>query len=369
MTRLTRKDNDILRKQGWRLLFTSDPNTLSSSSSAGAQQPNASQPQSQQPSSQTANTIPDDYAQGTFLAKAFFSETEKYYVVMLTNFKQTWYEKLELHAIRERSKLIRSFAYEEDAQLEALLLSLSTVFSAAHDAPAATTSRTSATPSKQLLQGRHGKIYMIVGFEFGLATMYWKFKLSPLIASTADVSRSLALKTAATFSQSSLFPTNLSQLIDDVGAGSGSGSNARADTNSNNKRRPRTFLEDSEDEYDDNEAREFTPEDEDELEDEQRNADGVSVLFDHLLLPLIALNNAYRKQTRTLEAVIKNKESEVVEALELLEQHGIGYHNRRRATERFDKARVDSKLQEVDKPFPLIAGQEFGVPGSRIITS
>ncbi|KAK3843658.1 MAG: hypothetical protein J3R72DRAFT_489529 [Linnemannia gamsii] len=346
MTRLTRKDNDILRKQEWRLLFTPDSNTLSSSSSAGAQQPNASQPLSQQPSSQTANTIPDDYAQGTFLAKAFFSETEKYYVVMLTNFKQTWYEKLELHAIRERSKLIRSFAYEEDAQLEALLLSLSTVFSAAHDAPAATTSRTSATPSKQLLQGRHGKIYMIVGFEFGLATMYWKFKLSPLIASTADVSRSLALKTAATFSQPSLFPTNLSQLIDDVGAGSGSGSNTRADTNSNNKRRPRTFLEDSEDEYDDNEAREFTPEDEDELEDEQRNADGVSVLFDHLLLPLIALNNAYRKQTRTLEAVIKNKESEVVEALELLEQHGIGYHNRRRATERFDKARVDSKLQE-----------------------
>lgn len=190
---------------------------------------------------------------------------------------------------------------------------------------------------------------MIVGFEFGLATMYWKFKLSPMIASTSDVSRTLALKTAATFSQSPLFPTNLSQLIDDVNGsgGSGSGIDARADTNGSKKHGRRTFLEDSEDEYEDNGARDFAPDDDDELEEDQRNADGISVLFDHLVLPLIALNNAYRKQTRTLEAVIKNKESEVVEALELLEQHGIGYHNRRRATERFDKARIDSKLQEV----------------------
>ncbi|KAF9130363.1 hypothetical protein BGW39_003157 [Mortierella sp. 14UC] len=296
MTRLTRKDNDILRKQEWRLLFTPGSSTSSSSSSSSTAQPlSASQPQSQQPNSQVANTVPNDYAQDTFLVKAFFSETEKHYVVLLTNFKQTWYEKLELYAIRERSK-----------------------------------------------------IYMIVGFEFGLATMSWKFKLSPMIASTANVSRSLALKTAATYSQSPLFPTNLSQLIDDVGAGSGSGSgsDARANANGNNKRGRRTFLEDSEDEYDDNEAREFAPDGDDELEDEQKDADGVSVLFDHLILPLIALNNAYRKQSRTLEAVIKSKESEVVEALELLEQHGIGYHNRRRATEKFDKTRVDTKLQE-----------------------
>ncbi|KAF9910789.1 hypothetical protein EC991_005506 [Linnemannia zychae] len=339
MTRLTRKDNDILRKQEWCLLFIPGSSTPSSSSAVHA--PSASQPQSQQ-----LNTVPDDYAQDTFLVKAFFSETEKYYVVLLTNFKQTWYEKLELNAIRERSKLIRSFAYEEDAQLEALLLSLSTVFSTAHDTPATSTPRTPTTRSKQLLQGRHDKIYMIVGFEFGLAAMSWKFKLSPMIASTANVSRSLALKTAATYSQSPLFPTNLSQLIDDVGAGSESGADARANANGNNKRARRTFLEDSEDEYDENEEREFALDDEDELDDEQKNADGVSVLFDQLILPLIALNNAYRKQTRTLEAVIKNKESEVVEALELLEQHGIGYHNRRRATEKFDKARVDTKLQE-----------------------
>ncbi|KAF9127405.1 hypothetical protein BGX30_014804 [Mortierella sp. GBA39] len=338
MSRLTRKDNDILRKQEWRLLFVPGTGT-SSASSAAAAQGSASQP-----NSQTGNTVPEDYASDTFLVKAFFSETEKYYVVMLTNLKQTWYEKLEHYAIRERSKLIRSFAYEEDAQLEALLLSLSTVIATAHDAPASA-SKTSATPSKQILQGRHGKLYMIVGFEFGLATMYWKFKLSPMIASTSDVSRTLALKTTATFSQSPLFPTNLSQLIDDVSDG-GSGSNAKVDANGVNKRGRRTFLEDSEDEYDDKQPWDFAPEDEDgELDEDQRNADGVSVLFDHLVLPLIALNNAYRKQTRTLEAVIKNKESEVVEALEMLEQHGIGYHNRRRATERFDKARVETKLQ------------------------
>ncbi|KAK3838529.1 MAG: hypothetical protein JOS17DRAFT_295194 [Linnemannia elongata] len=343
MTRLTKKDNDTLRKQEWRLLFV--PGTGASvASSTAAAHGSASQPHASQPHSQTGNTVPEDYASDTFLVKAFFSETEKYYIVMLTNLKQTWYEKLEHYAIRERSKLIRSFAYEEDAQLEALLLSLSTVIATAHDAPASA-SKTSATPSKQILQGRHGKLYMIVGFEFGLATMYWKFKLSPMIASTSDVSRTLALKTAATFSQSPLFPVNLSHLIDDINDG-GSGSNA-VNASSANKRGRRTFLEDSEDEYDEKEPREFAPEDDDdELDEDQRNADGVSVLFDHLVLPLIALNNAYRKQTRTLEAVIKNKESEVVEALEMLEQHGIGYHNRRRATERFEKARIDTKLQE-----------------------
>ncbi|KAF9147675.1 hypothetical protein BG015_010654 [Linnemannia schmuckeri] len=343
MARLTRKDNDTLRKQEWRLLFVPGSGISSASSAAAAAAAQGSS--ASQPHSQTGIAVPEDYAQDTFLVKAFFSETEKYYVVMLTNLKQTWYEKLELYAIRERSKLIRSFAYEEDAQMEALLLSLSTVFTTAHDFPAA--SKTSATPSKQILQGRHGKLYMIVGFEFGLATMYWKFKLSPMIASASDVSRSLALKTAATFSQSPLFPTNLSQLIDDVndGGGSGSGLGAKTGANGNNKRGRRTFLEDSEDEYDDNQPGEFAPEGDYELDEDQRNADGVSVLFDHLVLPLISLNNAYRKQTRTLEAVIKNKESEVVEALELLEQHGIGYHNRRRATERFDKTRMDTKLQ------------------------
>lgn len=339
MTRLTRKDNDTLRKQEWRLLFVPGSGTSLASSAA------ASQGSASQPHSQTGNIVPEEYASDTFLVKAFFSETEKYYVVMLTNLKQTWYEKLEHYAIRERSKLIRSFAYEEDTQLEALLLSLSTVISTARDVPVSG-SKTSATPSKQILQGRHGKLYMIVGFEFGLATMYWKFKLSPMIASTSDVSRTLALKTAATFSQSPLFPTNLSQLIDDVNDG-GSGSNTRTDANGANKRGRRTFLEDSEDEYDEKQPRDFAPEDDDdELDEDQRNADGVSVLFDHLVLPLIALNNAYRKQARTLEAVIKNKESEVVEALEMLEQHGIGYHNRRRATERFDKTLVDTKLQE-----------------------
>ncbi|KAF9928569.1 hypothetical protein FBU30_002307 [Linnemannia zychae] len=319
MTRFTKNDNDILRKQPWRLLFTPGSITTSDSSST----PSTA---SHEPHLQASNTVPEEYAQDTFLIKAFFSESEKYYIVMVTNLKQTWYEKLEIDLIRERSKLIRSFAYEEDAQLEALLLSLSTVITG--------TDSSVSSVSKQ------------ASFEFGLATMSWKFKLSPMIISTSNISSSLVRKTAATYSQSSLFPPNLSQLIDDVNAGD---SGLGLDTNGNRKRGRRTFLEDSEDEYDDNDEQVFAPDDDVELEYGQRNADGVSTLYDHLILPLIALNNAYRKQTRTLEAVIKNKESEVVETLELLEQHGIGYNNRRRATEKFDKAKIDTKLQEAQK--------------------
>lgn len=99
MTRLTRKDNDTLRKQEWRLLFVPGSGTSLASSAA------ASQGSASQPHSQTGNIVPEEYASDTFLVKAFFSETEKYYVVMLTNLKQTWYEKLEHYAIRERSKV------------------------------------------------------------------------------------------------------------------------------------------------------------------------------------------------------------------------------------------------------------------------
>jgi hypothetical protein len=101
MTRLTRKDNDILRRQEWRLLFVPGGGTSSASSTSSA----TAQGSAFQLHSQTRNTVPEDYAQDTFLVKAFFSETEKYYIVMLTNMKQTWYEKLELYAIRERSKV------------------------------------------------------------------------------------------------------------------------------------------------------------------------------------------------------------------------------------------------------------------------
>ena len=88
-----------MRKQEWRLLFVPSTGTSSASSVAAAQG------SASQPNSQTGNTVPEDYALDTFLIKAFFSETEKYYIVMLTNLKQTWYEKLEHYAIRERSKV------------------------------------------------------------------------------------------------------------------------------------------------------------------------------------------------------------------------------------------------------------------------
>jgi len=75
----------------------------------------------------------------------------------------------------------------------------------------------------------------------------------------------------------------------------------------------------------------------------------MSIMFDHMILPLITINNAYHKQIKNLEAIIKSKENEVVEALEMLEQSGIGYHNRRKATEKYDKSRAEAKLQRVSK--------------------
>ncbi|KAG0007387.1 hypothetical protein BGZ80_004717, partial [Entomortierella chlamydospora] len=86
MTRLNRKDNDLLRNQEWQLLFKPGPNNTSSSSSE-------------------IPPLPSRFAQDTFLVKSVFSESnEKYYLILVTNLKQFWYEKLQIEDIRERSK-------------------------------------------------------------------------------------------------------------------------------------------------------------------------------------------------------------------------------------------------------------------------
>lgn len=70
-------------------------------------------------------------------------------------------------------------------------------------------------------------------------------------------------------------------------------------------------------------------------------------MFDHVILPLISLANVYRKQVKTQESVIKAKENEVYEALEILELSGINHRNRRRATEPYHKGAAETKVQSV----------------------
>lgn len=93
-------------------------------------------------------------------------------------------------------------------------------------------------------------------------------------------------------------------------------------------------------------------EDDDEVEKDLetgpfKGVDGMSVLFDHVILPLISLTNVYRKQVKAQEAVIKAKENEVYEALEILELSGINHRNRRRATEPYQKGAAETKVQSV----------------------
>ncbi|KAG0266580.1 hypothetical protein BG011_001769 [Mortierella polycephala] len=259
-------NNDILRKQEWRLLFGSDTTTSLTQASQ--------------------SLLPSEYKHDTFLVKSFFSETEKYYLVLITNLKQCWCEKLEIEDIRQRSKLS-----------------------------------------------------LFVSFDFGLASVQWEFKLSPMLASTGLHGQDPEI--------------NLSD--DDDGLFSLA---TRKNTKGKSvSKRGRLFLEDSDAEGQDGGGKTVDEEHERDITDvlhgfqdsSNTGVAGMSVMYDHLLLPLISLANAYRKQTKALEVVIKSKESEVMEALEMLEQNGINYHNRRKATERYDKSWTESKIQETSK--------------------
>ncbi|KAF9987468.1 hypothetical protein BGZ75_000570 [Mortierella antarctica] len=304
MTRLSKQDNDTLRKQEWRLLFGSPVAGISSSSASTAASMGPLQEE---------GLLPSEHAQDTFLVKTFFSETEMYYLILLTNLKQCWYEKLKVEDIRKRSQSIKSFAYEEDSQLEALLVSLSAIFSAQQD--------TGITPldthTKRHLEQHGDKLSLVVGFIYGIASVQWEFQLSPLLADSGHVHT---------------LPGG------PVEHGRSSALNRKSEKSKDQatRQRLRHFLEDSD------------QEDDDDHDDDPQHApvDGMSVLYDHLVLPLISLTNAYRRQAKSLETVIKAKENEVFEALEMLEQSGTGYHNRRRTTERYDKARTETKLQE-----------------------
>jgi len=97
MTRLSKQDNDTLRKQEWRMLFNTQHVAAIAGSSASA-------------SAAASMGLPQEghfseHGQDTFLVKTFFSESEMYYLILLTNLKQCWYEKLEIEDIRERSQV------------------------------------------------------------------------------------------------------------------------------------------------------------------------------------------------------------------------------------------------------------------------
>ncbi|KAF9426299.1 hypothetical protein BGZ94_006707 [Podila epigama] len=322
MDHLSTKDNDALRKQEWRLLSEKGPESESID-------------------------IPEDYSQDTFLVKSLFwtgkdnqnqsrnqsnndsdndgngdgdndNDDEPFYLILLTNMKHLWVEKLGVEEIRKRSKKIKSFDYEDDSQIEALLQSLSAVFS---------TERIEAegsTYSKRRIEARdENKLSLFVVFDFGLASVQWEFRLAPMMT-PATVAISL------TQHQPTL------------------GMTAKVDRFAGRSKRGRLFSESSDDEYDDlvsNTLEIGTQLDHDKDTNEEECVDGHSVLFDHLVLPLISIANAYRRQAKSYEAIIKAKENEVFEALELLEQNGINHRNRRRTTAPFVKAAADAKLQ------------------------
>ncbi|KAF9299524.1 hypothetical protein BGZ74_008882 [Mortierella antarctica] len=238
MDQLTKQDNDTLREQEWRLLFEEAANIQDSD-------------------------VPEIFSQDTIMVKTLFMESsaDKEYLILLTNMKQLWVEKLDTEQIRRRSKKIRSFDYEDDSQLEALLLSLSAIFS--------NDKQTSASTSKRRIEARED----------------------------------------------------------------------------NKRGRTKVVLENSDDEeYDEGLLHSNNTLDLEAGQEDVEYVDGMSVLYDHLILPLISIVNVYRHQVKSQETVIRAKENEVFEALELMAQSGINHRNRRRVTEPYVKADADAKL-------------------------
>ncbi|KAI7817843.1 hypothetical protein BC939DRAFT_532416 [Gamsiella multidivaricata] len=348
MPYLTRKDNDLLRKQEWQLLSGPGNKASGITSTTTAHVLSSFPNDDQEDDDRDDNSLfLKEYGQDTFLVKSYFSETEKSYVILVTNFKQCWCEKLQIEGIRERCKEIRSFAYEEDSQLEALLLSLSAIF-ATENLDAAKTPGSSAASSQPQLAMRNRTLVLMVGFKFGLASVQWNFKLRPMIQATGL--------------HHPIFTSSLEPDLSDEELSLETMSKSKRKTR---QKRSRNFLEDSDNE-DNNSRSESDNEDKSDDGNESSSSrqkaripvDGMSVLFDHLVLPLISLTNAYRKQAKDLEGIIKSKEHEVVEALEMLEQSGVAYHHRRKATERYDRARTEMRLnKDVEQ---LVKPQMFG---------
>lgn len=86
MDQLTKQDNDALREQEWRLLFEEAANIQD-------------------------GDVPEIFSQDTIMVKTLFMESsaDKEYLILLTNMKQLWVEKLDTEQIRRRSKVKLSY--------------------------------------------------------------------------------------------------------------------------------------------------------------------------------------------------------------------------------------------------------------------
>ncbi|KAF9582099.1 hypothetical protein BGW38_000644 [Lunasporangiospora selenospora] len=377
--RLSRKDNDILSRREWHLLFNANP--VSASTAVGAAvsggatrlmprhhvhpQIATSQVVTSTFASQDAGLysrghehdlnggqdlptqIPLKFSWDTFLIKTYFSEVEKSYLVLLTNLKQCWFEKLNLWDIRERSKRIKSFAYDEDSQIEALILSLSTIFTEEQEKD-----KDAFSIAQRRLDKKPGNAY---NMNNAMTTGGHLFENE----SGTKANGSNVLHSVTTTKRRRLF---LEDSDDDTPL---KDPHQPIDENS-----PEDSTDDENDNGDDSDSEDdidrqgigavntFIQEGLTSIQESQersqrrrrrrrRAIDGPTALFDHLVSPLISVTNAYKKQVRMLEAIIKSKENEVFEALEIMEQSGVNHHNRRRVTQPYQKGDMETKLQSV----------------------
>jgi hypothetical protein len=229
------------------------------------------------------------------------------------------------------------------------------------------------------------QLSLVVGFNFGLASVQWEFNLSPTIQEPGKETGKETEKETPWKSNHSIRPPPTDEELEEMGI-----SDRAWLLPEFTFMRPRSaadlhleYLKDDDDDSDD-ERRDLDDNFRSYIEEKYRKSlerkgvkpnaiksntdksntdksntmDGMSMMFDHLVLPLISLTNAYRKQVKGLEVVIKSKENEVVEALEMLEQCGVGYQNRRKVTERYDKSRTEARLQgDIEQ---LVRPQMFG---------
>ncbi|KAG0234425.1 hypothetical protein BGW42_006635 [Actinomortierella wolfii] len=274
----TDEDMDLLRQQEWRLLFASKQ--------------------------QAASNTPSSLSDATFLIKGYFAPAQHLYLIMITDLRQCWVEKMEREDIRERSMSIKTFDYEDDSQLEELLKTLESIFAKEHT-PAAT--RRLEVDEKNMLTLRDE-------FKYGLAKAEWHFNLSPTIdyhnTSASGGSRPTTSSTTTKLWDQNVFDVRYPSFL-----------------NRNQQQQQRTT-------------------DFDLQENEQHDSivSGPLLMYEHLSLPLVAILNAYRKQVRNLESVIKSKELEVRELLDLLEVNGIANQHRHRATEPYRSKDTESPV-------------------------
>ncbi|KAF9976382.1 hypothetical protein BGZ73_008660 [Actinomortierella ambigua] len=248
---------------------------------------------------QSASNTPPALSDATLLVKGYFAPASHFYLVMVTDLQQCWVEKMEREDIRERSMSIKTFDYEDDSQLEELLKTLESMFSKGHTPPA----------TRHLKIGDNNSLELRDEFKYGIANAEWSFNLSP----------------------------TMGQLDAGLPKRTNTGGRELWDRPAFDKQYP-SFLNRNA------RQREQSTMDSDLQEDEEDGdiLNGPLLMYENVSLPLITVLNAYRKQVRILENVIKSKETEVKELVDLLDVNGISHQQRLRATEPYRPKDVES---------------------------